>query len=160
MEGTRLFANLLQAVLAVAADFCAGHCHFHVEVARNLLLQLLVQPAFEFAHFSAAQARHVNMVARAVALVEVAVAAKVEQIELVDQAVALQQIDRAVDSDARDVGIDFLRPLEDFACIEMPARRLHHLEKHAALAREPDPARAKLALQTSGRFVDVDSFSG
>jgi hypothetical protein len=42
----------------------------------------------------------------------------------------------------------------------MAARRLHHLQQHAALAREPDPARAKFALQTPRRFVDVDSFSG
>jgi hypothetical protein len=100
------------------------------------------------------------MVAWPVAFVEMTVAAKVEQVELVDQAVAFQQIDRAVDRDARDVGIDFLRALENFSSVEMAARRLHHLEKHAALPRQPDPARAELTLQTSGRFVDVDSFSG
>ena len=41
-----------------------------------------------------------NVVARAVAFVEVLVAAQVEQVELVDQAVAFQQVDGAVDRDA------------------------------------------------------------
>jgi hypothetical protein len=100
------------------------------------------------------------MWSRPVAFVEVTVAAKMKQIELVDQAVPFQQIDRAIDGDARDVGIDFLCALEDFARVEMAARGFHHLQEHAALAREPDPARAELALQTSRRFVDVDAFSG
>jgi hypothetical protein len=89
-----------------------------------------------------------------------AVAAKVEQIELVNQSVALQQIDCAIDGDARDVGIDFLRAIENLSGVEVAARRLHHLQEDSALAGEADPARAEFALQTSRRFVDVDSFSG
>ena len=151
---------LLAAFRANAANFRAAHCDIDAAVARDLLFQLFVQFAFHFAHFSAAQTCDMNMVAGPVAFVEMAIAAKVEQIELVNQAVALQEIDRTVDGDSCDVGVDFLRALEDFTGIEMAARRLHHLEKHAALAREPDPARAQFALQTSGRFVDVDAFSG
>jgi hypothetical protein len=106
------------------------------------------------------QTGDVNVVARPVAFVEVAVAAKMKQVELVDQAVALQQIDRAIDGNARDVRIDFLRALENFAGVEVASRRLHHLQEHSALAREPDSARAEFALQAPRRFVDVDSFSG
>src|SRR5271165_741625 len=100
------------------------------------------------------------MVARAVALVEVPISAQVKQVEFVDQSVAFQQVNRAVDRNARDVGINLLRAIEDFARIKMPPRGFHYLQQHAALPGEPDSARAELALQPSWRFVDVDAFAG
>jgi len=148
------------ALGAGAANFCPAHRDADVAIGRDLFLQLLVELAFHFAHFSALQASNMDMVARPVALVEVPVPAQVQQIEFVDQAVALQQIDRTVDRDARDVGINLLRAIEDFARVEMPPRSFHHLQQHAALPGEPDSARAKLALQAPGRFVDVDAFAG
>ena len=161
-ERSRTDALLLLplALRANAADFSAAHRDIDAAVARDLLLQLFVQLAFHFSHFSTMQTGDVNVVARAVAFVEVPVAAKVKQVELVDEPMAFQQIDRAIDGNARDVGIDFLRALEDFAGVEVAARGLHHLQKHSALAREPDSTGAKFALQASGRLVDVDSFSG
>jgi hypothetical protein len=63
------------------------------------------------------------MVARPVAFVEMTVAAKVQQVELVNQAVAFQQIDGAIDGDARDVGIDFLRALETVSITCRSTRR-------------------------------------
>src|SRR5271156_1847436 len=77
------------AVGAEAAYFCAGYCDFDAAVAGDLGFQLLVEFAFEFADFAAADAGYVDVVAGAVAFVEVAVAAEVQEIELVDQAVAL-----------------------------------------------------------------------
>ena len=77
------------AVGAEAAYFCAGHCDFDAAVAGDLGFQLLVEFAFEFADFAAADAGDVDMVARAVGFVEMAIAAEMQKIELVDQAVAL-----------------------------------------------------------------------
>jgi hypothetical protein len=98
------------------------------------------------------------MVARAVAFVKVAVSAKVQQIELVNQAVALKQIYGAVHGDASDARIDFLGALENFAGIQVAARGLHNLQQDAALASEPDSARAELVLQASWRLV-VDALT-
>src|SRR2546426_10545164 len=71
-----LFFCFLEAVGAITADFRARHGDLHVKIARDLLLQLLVQAAFEFPNLAAAQARHMNVIARTVRLVIVAIPAK------------------------------------------------------------------------------------
>ena len=101
-----------------------------------------------------------NVIARAVAFVEVAVTAEMEQIELVDQAVALEQINRAVDGYAGDVGIDLLRAVQNFASIEMTPGGFHHLHEDAALAGEANAARSELPLKVAGRLVSVYSLAG
>lgn len=138
--------SLCAAIAAQAADFGSGDADLDVAVARNLLHQIFVKLAFEFADFPAADAGDVNVVARAVAFVIVPVAAKVQQVELVNQPMSLQQVDRAVDRHRRDVRIDLVRTPEDFGRVEMAPRRLHHLQDHAALARQPNPPRAQFAL--------------
>ena len=63
------------AVGAETAYFCAGHCDFDAAIAGDLGFQLLVELAFEFADFAATNAGYVDVVPRAVAFVEMAVAA-------------------------------------------------------------------------------------
>jgi hypothetical protein len=125
----------------------------------NLAFQFFVQLAFEFANFSAAHAGYVNVVAWAVALVEMSIAAEVEEIQLVDQAVAFEKIECAIHGDARDSGVHFLGTLENFARVQMAACSFHHLQENASLAREPNATRSEFALETAGRFV-IDAFTG
>jgi hypothetical protein len=80
------------AVGAEAAYFCAGYCDFDAAVAGDLGFELLVEFAFEFADFAAADAGYVDVIARAVGFVEMAVAAEMQEIEFVDEALALQEI--------------------------------------------------------------------
>ena len=54
------------AVGAEAAYFCAGYCDFDAAVTGDLGLELLVEFAFEFADFAAADAGYVDVVARTV----------------------------------------------------------------------------------------------
>lgn len=115
------------AVGADSADFRAANGYFDAGVARDLALQVLVELAFHFANLAAADARHVDVVARSMALIEVAVAAQVKQIEFVDQSMTLEKINCSIDSNARDFRIDFLCAIEDFACIQMPSRGFHYL---------------------------------
>jgi hypothetical protein len=124
-----------------------------------LALQFFVELAFELANFSAAHAGHVDVVARAVAFVEMSIAAEVEKVELVNQAVAFQKIECAIHGDACDSGIHFLGTLENFARVQVAARGLHNLQQNASLARKADAARAKFALKTAGCFV-IDAFAG
>ncbi len=114
----------------------------------------------EFADGSAFQAGDVDVIARAVAFVEVLVAAQVEQVELVDQAVALQQIEGAVDGDAMDARVEFLRAIENGAGIEMALGVVHDLEENFSLAREADAALGEGFLQAAGALVGVDAFAG
>jgi hypothetical protein len=126
------------AVGAEAAYFRAGYGDFDATVAGDLGFQLLVEFAFEFADFAAADAGYVDVVTRAMALVEVAVAAEVQQVELVYEALALQEIESAIDGDAGYARVEFLGPLEDFVGVEMAAGGVHYLQEDAALAGEAD----------------------
>ena len=73
--------------MANAADFGAADGDFMSKSGR-FVLQVFVEVGFEFADFAAAEAGDVDVVAGAVGFVVVAVAAEVEKVELVDEAVA------------------------------------------------------------------------
>jgi hypothetical protein len=99
------------------------------------------------------------MIARPMALVKVTVATQVKKVEFVDQSLSLQQIEGSVDGDAGDSRVNFLSAFEDFVGVEMAPSGFHNLQKHFALAREPDSARTEFMLQPAGRFV-IDALPG
>ena len=101
-----------------------------------------------------------DVIARAVAFVEMLIATQVQQVQLVDQAVAFQEIERAVDRDAMDSRIDFYGAIEDGAGIEVALGAVHHLENYFSLAREANALLGERFLQTAGAFVGVDAFAG
>jgi hypothetical protein len=147
------------AVGAQAAYFCAGYGDFYAAVAGDLGLQLLVEFAFEFADFTAADAGYVDVVARAVAFVEMAIAAEMQEIELVDEAVAFEEIESAIDGDAGYTRIELLGALQNFVGVQVTAGCVHDLEQDAALASEANAAGAELAFEMTREFV-IDAFAG
>jgi len=126
---------LAAAICADAAYFGAGDRNFDAAIVGDLTFQLLEEAGFKFTDFAAAQAGDVNVVARTVGFVVMLIAPEVQEIEFVDQAMALQEIEGAIDGDAMDVRIDALGALEDFVGGEVALGAVHHLEKDAALAR-------------------------
>ena len=83
-------AALLAAILAVAAYFRAGQCDLDAAIVFDLFLQFFVELRLEFADLAAFQTGYMDVVAGAVAFVEVLVAAQVQEIKFVDKAVALE----------------------------------------------------------------------
>lgn len=134
--------GLRAAIGANPANFGPADGYLDATVARDLPLEIFVKLALEFADLAATHAGNVDVVLRGVAFVEVTVASKMEQVELIDQSVPLEQVDRTVDGNARDIRIDFLRTFQDFVRIQMPAGRLDHLQQDATLAREANAAHA------------------
>ena len=132
----------------------------HFEVAGDLLFELLVEAGFEFADFAAAEAGDMDVVAGSVGFVVMAVAAEVEEIELVDEAFFLEEVDGAVDGDEMDVGVHFLGASEDLIDVEMLFGGVHNFEDDAALAGEADSLFAEGFLQVARGFGGVDAFSG
>ncbi len=120
---------------------------------------MLVEFAFEFADFAAADAGYVDVIAGAMAFVEMAVAAEMQEVELVNEAVALQEIEGAIDGYASHARIEFLRALKDFVSVQVAAGGVHYLEEDSALASEANAAGAKLAFEMAGEFV-IDAFAG
>ena len=75
-----------KAIVADAADFRARNGDLDVAVACDLLFELLVETGFEFANFAAAETGHMDVVSRAVGLVIMAIAAEVQEVQFVDEA--------------------------------------------------------------------------
>ncbi len=149
----------LQALGAVAANFRARDGDLHVEIARDLLLQLLVQAAFEFPNLAAAQARHMNVIARTVRLVIVAVPAKMQQIQFVNKALLLQQVNRAVHRNEVDVRINLLRPGKNLIHIQVLLGIIHHLKDHAALPGHADSAPGHCLLKLARCLRGIEALS-
>ena len=155
-----LFFGGGEAVVADAADFGARDGDLHFEVAGDLFLQLLVEAGLEFADLAAAQAGDVDVVARAVSFVVVAVAAKMEEVEFVDEAFFLEKVDGAVDGDQVDGGINLLRAGQDLVDVEMLLGVIHDFEDDAALAGEANALLAQGFLEAAGGFRGVEAFAG
>ncbi len=115
-------------MFAVAPDFGSGDRDFDAAVFRDLLFQFFVERGFKFTHFAAFEAGDVNVVARAVAFVEVLVAAQVKQVQFIDQTAALEQIHRAIYRYAMHTRIDFLSAFEDGSYVEVGFGVVHHLD--------------------------------
>jgi hypothetical protein len=62
-----------------------------------------------------------------VAFIEVAMTAKMQQIELIDQAMVLQEFESAIDGDASDIGINLLREIKYFSGVQVLRSALHYL---------------------------------
>ena len=157
------FLNLLfsggEAIVADAADFGTRNGNLDVAIARDLIFELLVKPGFEFADLAATKAGDMNVVARAVGFVVVAIATKVQEIKLVNEAFFLQQVDRAVDGDEVNFRADFLSAIEDLINVEVLLGRVHDLENDTALASETNTALAQGVLKMAGGFGSVNAFA-
>jgi hypothetical protein len=160
LSHSKLFLFGGQAVVADAADFGAGDGNLNVAVSGDLLFELLVEARFEFADLAATETGDMDMVAWAVGFVVMAIAAEMEEVEFVDEALALEEIDGTVDGDKVDVGVDFLCATEDLVDVEVLLGGVHDLQNHATLAGETDAAFAKSVLQVARRRGSVDAFAG
>lgn len=100
-----------------------------------------------------------DVVARAVGLVVVAVAAEMEEVELVDEALAFEEIDGAIDGDEVDFGVDLLGALENLVHVEVLFGVVHYLENDAALASETNAAFAEDDLKSSRGIGGIETFT-
>src|SRR2546428_3591556 len=147
------------AVLAVAADLHARHGNADAGVPLHLAFELLEELALYFPHFSATQAGHVDVVARAVAFVVMAMAVDVQKIELVEQAVALQHLQGAIDGHAMHARIDLLGAFQEGVGGQVLFGLIHDVQQDAPLAREPHAAPRKSGTQFSRFRIDVQPLS-
>jgi len=131
-----------------------------VTIAGNLLFELLVEARLEFTDLATAEAGDVDMVAGTVCFVVVTVAAEVQEIEFVDEALALEKIDSAIDGDQMDVGVDLLGAVEDLVDVKMLLGGIHDLKDDAALAGQTDAAVAKRVLEMTLGGGGVDALAG
>ena len=101
-----------------------------------------------------------DVIARPVAFVEMLVAAHAEQVELIDQAVALEQIQGPVHRHAVHARIELLRALQNRSGIQVALGVVHDLEQNFPLARQAHAALFQGRLQAAWAFMRVDALSG
>jgi hypothetical protein len=94
----------------VSTDFQSRYDNSEPAVFFHLPLQLFENVAYELHDLAAAQAGHVDMVAIQFALVVMTLAVDMHQVEFVDQALSLEQLQRSVNGAAIDTGIQLSRP--------------------------------------------------
>ncbi len=100
-----------------------------------------------------------DVITRAVGFVIVAIAAKMEEIEFVDETFFFEEIDGAIDGDEMDFGADLLGALEDLVDVEMLLSGVHDLENDAALACEPNSPLAEGVAEVARGCGGVDAFT-
>ncbi len=137
------------ALSAVTAHFQPAHDDVELAIALDLSLEAVEQVAFEFHDLSAAQAGHMDMVALRTSLIIVLFALHVHEVEFVDQALPLEQFQRAINRDSIHLGIDFLGAPQNLAGIEMLLRGFDNAENRAALLRHTQASRHQFGLQTA-----------
>jgi hypothetical protein len=121
-------------------------------IGLDLLLELVELVTDELGNFAAAQARHVNVIFRQLAFVVVAFAVEVHEVEFVDEPVALEQAQGAVDGAAIDAGIKALGFAQDLAGVQVLVGGFDNAQDGAALVGHADPALGKVRLETARDF--------
>lgn len=121
-------------------------------VALDLSLEAVEEVALELRNLAAAEAGHVNVVALRAPLVVVLLALHMHEVEFVDQALALEQVNGAIDGDTIDLGVEFAGLAQNLAGIEMLLGGFHDGEDGTALAGHAEAARHEFRLQASGLF--------
>ena len=121
-------------------------------LALDLSLQTVEEITFKLEYFSAAKAGHVQVIALRAALVKVLFSLEVHEIEFVDESVALEQFQRAIDGHAVDFGIEIASFTEQLTGIEMLLGGFDHAENDAALPGHANAAGHEFGLQAAGLF--------
>src|SRR5215472_417350 len=107
------------AVAAISANFETSDDDVKSAVALDLSLEAIEEIAFEFGDLATAKASHMDVIALGATFVVMFFALEVHEVELVDQAVALEEIESAIDGDAVDLGIQFAGFAEDLGGVEV-----------------------------------------
>jgi hypothetical protein len=135
---------------AVSADFEAGDNDVEAAIALDLSFKAVEQIAFEFEDLAAAETRHVDVISLRATFVVVFFTLQMHEIELVDQTLALEQVEGAVDGDTIDLGIELSGTAKDSGGVEVLLGGFDDAEDHFALAGHAKAAGHELGLEATG----------
>jgi hypothetical protein len=142
----QLFGRVGAAIAAIAAHLEPADHDVEAAVALDLTFEAVEEVAFEFHNLAATEASHVDVVALRPALVEVLLALHVHEIELVNQAVALKQLQSAVHGNSIDSGVELAGMAQELRGVEMLLGVFDHAENGAALPRQAKATRRQRSL--------------
>jgi hypothetical protein len=148
----QLFRRIGAAIRAVSAHFQAANHDMESAVALDLTLEPVEEITFKFHDLATAKTGHVDVIALRTPLVEVLLALHVHQVEFVNQSVALEQLQSAINGNAVDSGIKFAGMPQDLRSIKVLLGGFDDAKNRAALPSQAKAARRQRSLQTSGSF--------
>jgi hypothetical protein len=143
---------LAAAIGAISAALQASYNDMELAVALNLTFQSVEEFAFKLGDFPASQTCHVNMITLWTTLIEVLFSLHMHEVKLINQTVALQQIQSAVDGHTINPRIKFAGFAQDLTGIQVLFGGFHNTKNSAALMRHAQTARHQLGLQPPGSF--------
>lgn len=144
--------GLFGASRAIPADFQSRHRNPEAAVLRHLTFKILKNIADELHDPATTKTCDMDVVAVDLALVIMALAMNVHEIEFVDQAVALEQAQSPIDGAAVDTGIKFFRFAEKLRGVQMFGRGFHNAKDGTALLRHANAAFGEMGLQATRYF--------
>ena len=147
-----LFGRVRAALDAISADFEPTDDNLKTAVALDLPFQPVEEITLKLDDFATTQAGHVNMVALGTSLVVVLLALHMHQVELVNQPMPLQQIERPIDGHAVNAWVKLARVTENLSGIEVLLRIFDNFENRPPLVGHAQAARRQSGLQASGGF--------
>ena len=125
---------------AISADFRAREGDLESELRLHLAAKRLKLFAEEFLDAPAAQADDMRVLLLEASLVVMFFAFEVSQIQLIHQAALFEQLERAIDGNAIELGIFFLGHLIQTLGVQMKAGVIDQIEQQSSLSREANPA--------------------
>lgn len=140
------------AFRAITADLKPRDQDVKLAFALDLSLKPLEKIALELKYLAAAEACHMQMIALRTALVVVFLSLEMHQVQFINQAVALQQVQCAIDSDPVNVGIKPSRLAQNLAGIEVLLSSLDYAQDRPALTSHAQSTGHQLSLQPAGLF--------
>jgi hypothetical protein len=133
-------------IWAVAADLKPGYGDLEGTGVGHLLPDHLEIGGLELQDLGAAEAGDVQMITPGHTLVIVPFAPHVHQVQLIHEAVLLQEREGSIDGHAVDRRLRSLGPAEDLSRIEVVVCGFYDFKNGSSLAGDPNPSRCELRL--------------
>ena len=108
--------------------------------ALDLTFEAVEKIALKFHDFAAPQACHVDVISLRTSLVKMLFALHVHEVKFIDQTMALEQTQRAINSDSVNSGIQFACVAKNLRRIEMLLCRFYDREDGASLVSQSHAA--------------------
>jgi len=118
-------------------------------VVLDLIFEPIEQLAFKFGDLSATQARHVNMIALRPPFIKMLLALHVHKIEFVNQPVSLQYLQRAINRNPVDSGVELSRMAEDLRRIQVLFGIFYYAQNRPALMSQAKTTGRECRLQAA-----------
>src|SRR5713226_3828963 len=100
-----------------------------------------------------------DVIPRPMRFVVVPVAPQVQQIQLVDQSLLFEEVNRAVSGDEVYASIDFLCPREDLIHVQVLLGVVHHLQDNAALTGHADATGSHRLLKFTSCLGSIEALT-